>query len=183
MLGVVTKEADEIKNVFRLCGLVASSAFDKVELHPPLRDMHNWHLRYQHLVDEDDDREELCIHSPAWYLPEDIRSSLFYCLRHTLARAVAVYVAVLTNYMQELDDLKGLYNDDYITAIRSGGTGGSELELFAASRLHCCNIQVKTLNNGCKVISMYTYTVTSAPERFVLLVSVSTILQVNKMQI
>ncbi|EGZ08675.1 hypothetical protein PHYSODRAFT_524083, partial [Phytophthora sojae] len=150
---IATKDPKEIKKAFRLCGLVVGSSFDKTSLHPPLRelisssiDMHERHLRYLHLVgdDEEDEREPICLQPPAWYLPEDTHSSLFCCLRHSLASSIADYAHVLTSYMRELDDLKGLFDDNYITSLRNGERDGSELEIFAAAQLHSCNIQVKT---------------------------------------
>eukprot|EP00644_Phytophthora_capsici_P003907 jgi/Phyca11/108553/e_gw1.15.792.1 len=91
--------------------------------------MHEWHLRYQHLFDDaesDDDKEELCLQKPGWYTPEDIRSSLFCCLRHAFASA------------------------------------GSELVIFTAAQYHGCNIELKTLNYNCKVVSTFTYSVDDA---------------------
>ncbi|KAG3159471.1 hypothetical protein PI124_g4302 [Phytophthora idaei] len=88
----------------------------------------------------------------------DIQSSVFCCLRHSLASAVADDVNVLTSYMQELDDLNGLFDDDYITSIQNGENGGSKLGLFVAARLHCCNIQVQMLNDDCA------YTVANASQ-------------------
>ncbi|EEY60496.1 uncharacterized protein PITG_13191 [Phytophthora infestans T30-4] len=97
--------------------------------------MNEWHIRYQPLIDGDDsDREEICLQPPAWYLPEDCGSSLFCCLRHSLASTVADYASVLTSYMQELGELEGLFDDNY----------------------------VKTLDDECKVISTYTYTAADA---------------------
>ncbi|EGZ30705.1 hypothetical protein PHYSODRAFT_468638 [Phytophthora sojae] len=63
--------------------------------------------------------------------------------------------------MRELDDLKGLFDDNYITSLRNGERDGSELEIFAAAQLHSSNIQVKTLNDECRVTSAYTYAVTN----------------------
>ncbi|EGZ20969.1 hypothetical protein PHYSODRAFT_488972 [Phytophthora sojae] len=125
--------------------------------------MHEWHLRYQHLVgdDEEDEREQICLQPPAWYLPEDTHSSLFCCLRHSLASSIADYAHVLTSYMRELDDLKGLFDDNNITSLRNGERDGSEHEIFAAAQLHSCNIQVKTLNDECRVTSAYTFAVTN----------------------
>ncbi|KAG3013047.1 hypothetical protein PC123_g13437 [Phytophthora cactorum] len=120
--------------------------------------MHEWHQRYQHIVDGSDNREELCISPPGWYLPDDIHSSLFCCLRHSLGASCADYVSVLTDYMQELAELEGLFDDEYVASLRSGELAADELGLFAASRMHNCYIEVIKLNYDCKVISKYTYT-------------------------
>ncbi|EEY63464.1 uncharacterized protein PITG_21469 [Phytophthora infestans T30-4] len=120
--------------------------------------MYDWHQQYQHIVDATDEREELCISTPGWYIPEDTRTSLFCCLRRSLGASDSDYVVSLTEYMQNLNDLTGLFDDEYIASLRSGELAPGELELFAASRMHDCDIEVVTLNNECRVISKYTYT-------------------------
>ncbi|RAW42481.1 hypothetical protein PC110_g1332 [Phytophthora cactorum] len=102
-----TRTTKDIARAFQLCGLVAKAEFSVYKLHPPLREllsstvnMHEWHQWYQHIVDGSDDHEELCISPPGWYLPDDIHSSLFCCLRHSLGASYADYVSVLTDYMQ-----------------------------------------------------------------------------------
>ncbi|GMF23226.1 unnamed protein product [Phytophthora fragariaefolia] len=111
--------------------------------------MHEWHVRYEHLISENDDREELSVSLPIWYLPEDIRTSLFNCLRYHLASAPADYVTVLTEFMEELTDLQGLFDKEYINAIRNSDAAPGELELFAALQIHGCDVEVKTLNKTC----------------------------------
>ncbi|EEY64409.1 uncharacterized protein PITG_21417 [Phytophthora infestans T30-4] len=127
--------------------------------------MHEWHLRYQHLFDDDDsdvDKEGLCLQKPAWYTPEDIRSSLFCCLRHAFARYEDDYLTDLTQYMQELEELSNLFDEDYLVSIRNEQSDGSELVIFAAAQYHGCNIELKTLNYNCKVVSTFTYSVDDA---------------------
>eukprot|EP00644_Phytophthora_capsici_P019232 jgi/Phyca11/131954/e_gw1.122.28.1 len=121
--------------------------------------MNEWHLRYQHIVDENDDREELCVAQPTWYLPEDMRTSLFCCLCYSSGEQLHEYIDVLTEYMSNLQDLDGLFDIDYITSLKNGETLPGELELFAAAHMHHWNIEVKTLDEDCKVVSEYTYTV------------------------
>lgn len=169
---IATRTAEDTRKAFRVCGIVERSKFDKSELHPPLRelldssiDMHEWHLRYQHLFDDDDsddDKEGLCLQKPAWYTPEDIRSSLFCCLRHAFARYEDDYLTDLTQYMQELEELSGLFDEDYLVSIRNEQSDGSELVIFAAAQYHGCNIELKTLNYNCKVVSTFTYSVDDA---------------------
>ncbi|KAG2776363.1 hypothetical protein PC116_g4380 [Phytophthora cactorum] len=59
--------------------------------------------------------------------------------------------------MQELEELELLFNDVYVASLRRGELAAGELELFAASRMHNCDIEVIKLNYDCKVISKYTY--------------------------
>ncbi|EGZ27752.1 hypothetical protein PHYSODRAFT_476323 [Phytophthora sojae] len=168
---VNTQDADTISKAFRVCGLTVHRTFDMEGLHPSLRDLLNssiqldeWYQKYENLRDEDDgdDREEICINPPHWYIPSDIPASLFLCLYFSLASAVYDYKTVLTEFMTTLEDLAGLLDDDYLDAIRDGRQAIWELELFAALRFHSCNIDLKTLNYNCRVISTCTYTVPDA---------------------
>ncbi|KAG2962264.1 hypothetical protein PC118_g21517 [Phytophthora cactorum] len=144
-----TKTTEDIARALQLCGLVAKAEFNVDKVHPPLREllrstvnMHEWHQRYQHIADGSDDREELCISPPGWYLMDDIHSSLFCCLRHSLGASYADYESVLTDYIQELEGPEGLFDDEYVASLRSGELAAGELELFAASRMHICDIEV-----------------------------------------
>ncbi|KAG4046344.1 hypothetical protein PC123_g18277 [Phytophthora cactorum] len=74
--------------------------------------------RYQHIADGSDDREEL------------------------LGASYADYESVLTDYIQELEGPEGLFDDEYVASLRSGELAAGELELFAASRMHICDIEV-----------------------------------------
>ncbi|KAG2803386.1 hypothetical protein PC111_g18707 [Phytophthora cactorum] len=142
-------EHHQLEQQLHLCGLVAKAEFNVDKVHPPLREllrstvnMHEWHQRYQHIADGSDDREELCISPPGWYLMDDIHSSLFCCLRHSLGASYADYESVLTDYIQELEGPEGLFDDEYVASLRSGELAAGELELFAASRMHICDIEV-----------------------------------------
>ncbi|KAG3128825.1 hypothetical protein C6341_g24399 [Phytophthora cactorum] len=148
-LATPTKTTEDIARALQLCGLVAKAEFNVDKVHPPLREllrstvnMHEWHQRYQHIADGSDDREELCISPPGWYLMDDIHSSLFCCLRHSLGASYADYESVLTDYIQELEGPEGLFDDEYVASLRSGELAAGELELFAASRMHICDIEV-----------------------------------------
>eukprot|EP00644_Phytophthora_capsici_P017120 jgi/Phyca11/122766/e_gw1.48.364.1 len=121
--------------------------------------MDEWHQRYQALVSNVDDREELCIANPAWYIPEDIRRSLFFCLQHGIGADTPDYVASLIQYMKTLEDLDGLFDEAYLKALQDGEIPGGELELFAAVRKHRCNIEVKTLDEDCRVVEAFAYSV------------------------
>lgn len=150
---MASKTAADTQKAFRLCGLVAKESFAPDELHPPLKallepdlDVTSWLAAYRHLLAEADDREQLTIAPPAWYLPDDERSSLFHCLLHGLGTPMVDYVDILTKYMQSLSDLDGLIDSDYLEAIRQGERAPEELEIYAASKLHCWNIEVKTVD-------------------------------------
>ncbi|KAG3140865.1 hypothetical protein PI126_g15760 [Phytophthora idaei] len=160
-----TRTTKDIARDFQLCGLVAKAEFSVYKLHPPLREllsstvnMHEWHQWYQHIVDGSDDHEELCISPPGWYLPDYIHSSLFCCLRHSLGASYADYASVLTDYIQELEELEGLFDDEYVASLRSVELAVGDLELFPASRKLNCDIEVIKINYDCKVISKYTHT-------------------------
>ncbi|KAG2797647.1 hypothetical protein PC116_g25875 [Phytophthora cactorum] len=149
LVWAATKTTEDIARALQLCGLVAKAEFNVDKVHPPLREllrstvnMHEWHQRYQHIADGSDDREELCISPPGWYLMDDIHSSLFCCLRHSLGASYADYESVLTDYIQELEGPEGLFDDEYVASLRSGELAAGELELFAASRMHICDIEV-----------------------------------------
>ncbi|KAF1778281.1 hypothetical protein GQ600_12908 [Phytophthora cactorum] len=43
--------------------------------------------------------------------------------------------------MQELAELEGLFDDEYVASLRSGELAADELGLFAASRMHNCYIE------------------------------------------
>ncbi|KAG3030801.1 hypothetical protein PC120_g3482 [Phytophthora cactorum] len=129
LVWAATKTTEDIARALQLCGLVAKAEF-------------NVDKRYQHIADGSDDREELCISPPGWYLMDDIHSSLFCCLRHSLGASYADYESVLTDYIQELEGPEGLFDDEYVASLRSGELAAGELELFAASRMHICDIEV-----------------------------------------
>ncbi|OWZ09465.1 hypothetical protein PHMEG_00017828 [Phytophthora megakarya] len=135
------KTAADIKRAFRVRGLVTKEEFDVKELHPPLRE----------LIESTIDLEEW---HQSWYLPQKASSSLYRCLRFSLAPSTADYPTLLTEFMIDLEELNGLFDVDYITVIRD-----RTIEwLFAASHFHKCSIEVKTLNDNCKVMSTFTYT-------------------------
>ncbi|KAF1784263.1 hypothetical protein GQ600_5039 [Phytophthora cactorum] len=94
-----------------------------------------------------------------WYLPDEERSSLFSCLIHGLGTGRDDFVADLTDYMATLEDLEGLVDATYLDNIRHGEADPGELELYASSKLHNWNIEVKTVNADCKVVSTFIYSV------------------------
>ncbi|KAE8915978.1 hypothetical protein PF005_g5451 [Phytophthora fragariae] len=116
-----TRTQDDIKKAFQLCGLVPKEMFDEEKLHQPLReilvpdfDLESWNESYQHLLEQTDDREQLCPAAPEWYLPYDERVSLFACLIHGLGPARDDFIADLCDYMASLDDLDDLVNATYL---------------------------------------------------------------------
>lgn len=85
---------------------------------------------------------------------------MFGCLRHSVASNKDDYVTALTEY----SELSGLFDEEYIASIRYGERDGSELEIYAASRYHKCDIELKTLNYDCKVVSTFMYSVEGASQ-------------------
>ncbi|ETL27578.1 hypothetical protein L916_18884 [Phytophthora nicotianae] len=50
--------------------------------------------------------------------------------------SVYEYAMTLTNYMATLDDLDGLLDDKYLADVREGRAIPTELEIYAASKMH-----------------------------------------------
>ncbi|KAG2843005.1 hypothetical protein PC129_g1597 [Phytophthora cactorum] len=119
--------------------------------------MNRWHASYQHLLEQADDLEQLCLSAPEWYLPDEERSGLFSCLIHGLGAGRDDFVADLTDYMATLEDLEGLVDATYLDSIRHGEADPGELELYASSKLHNWNTEVKTVNADYKVVSTFIY--------------------------
>ncbi|KAE8966458.1 hypothetical protein PR002_g28358 [Phytophthora rubi] len=120
---VASKDSASIKRAFTLCGLVNKQEFDTDDLHPPLRellaadvDMELWNQQYRNLAGTDD-REQLDISAPRWYLPDNRVSSLFCCLLHGIGTPLNEYVAELTSYMETVRDLDGLFDAGYMAGI------------------------------------------------------------------
>ncbi|EEY69979.1 uncharacterized protein PITG_06527 [Phytophthora infestans T30-4] len=140
-------DASSIVRAFALCGLVRKEDFNVKALHPPLRDllaadvdMDRWNQQYSDLVAADD-REQLDIATPTWYLPDDSTSSLFCCLLHGIQTHILDYTAQLTIYMETLKDLERLFDDRYLDRIRNGTEDPGELELYAAAHMHNWDIE------------------------------------------
>jgi len=174
---MATWTSDDIKKAFQLCGLVPQETFSEERLHQPLReilapdfDLERWNASYEHLLEQSDDREQLCPAAPEWYLPDDERSSLFSCLIHGLGTVRDDFFADLCDYMASLDDLDGLVDASYLGSIRNGDADPGELEIYSASKLHNWNIEVKTVNTACKVVSTFMYNV-EHPDKVVQLVT------------
>ncbi|OWZ17650.1 hypothetical protein PHMEG_0008377 [Phytophthora megakarya] len=99
--------------------------------------------------------------------PEEASSSLYRRLHFSLGLFTADYTSLLTEFMNDLEVIHGLFNADYITSTRDRTIEWGELELFAASPFHKSSIEVKTLNDNCKVMSTFTYTVPQATKKTV----------------
>ncbi|KAG2774369.1 hypothetical protein Pcac1_g14891 [Phytophthora cactorum] len=61
--------------------------------------------------------------------------------------------------MATLEDLEGLVDATYLDNIRHGEADPGELELHASSKFYNWNIEVKTVNTDCKVVSTFIYSV------------------------
>ncbi|KAF1787223.1 PH domain-like [Phytophthora cactorum] len=59
--------------------------------------------------------------------------------------------------MATLEDLEGLVDATYLDSIRHGEADPGELELYASSKLHNWNTEVKTVNADYKVVSTFIY--------------------------
>ncbi|KAE9292938.1 hypothetical protein PF008_g24929, partial [Phytophthora fragariae] len=78
------------------------------------------------------------------------------------------YVAALTNYMANLEDLDGLLDEAYLDLVRAGDTMPGELEIDAAMKMHAWNITLKTVDDACRLVSSFTYSVENATKDLVL---------------
>ncbi|KAG2916984.1 hypothetical protein PC119_g12857 [Phytophthora cactorum] len=121
--------------------------------------MDRWHASYQHLLEQAEDLEQLFPSAPEWYLPDEERSSLFSCLIHGLGTGRDDFVADLTDYMATLEDLERLVDATYLDNIQHCEADPGELELYASSKFYNWNIEVKTVNTDCKVVSTFIYSV------------------------
>ncbi|ETN17678.1 hypothetical protein PPTG_21674 [Phytophthora nicotianae INRA-310] len=162
--GSPSRRVDDIKKAFTLCGVEPKTSFNRDKLHQPLKDllasdldMEKWHASYQHIRGEADDREQLCVAAPSLYLPDNERSSLFYCLLFGVSIAVDDFVYELVSYMKNLEDLSGLIDELYLDELQQGNTDPGELEIHAASKLHSWNVVVTAVDKDCKVGSKFTY--------------------------
>ncbi|KAE9318213.1 hypothetical protein PF008_g18549, partial [Phytophthora fragariae] len=106
-------------------------------LHAPLKALLSadfneqaWHAAYKHLMNEDSERELVRVSAPDWYIPDNENSSLFCCLSFGLDLSEYEYVAALTNYMANLEDLDGLLDEAYLDLVRAGDTMPGELEIY-----------------------------------------------------
>ncbi|ETK74460.1 hypothetical protein L915_18750, partial [Phytophthora nicotianae] len=163
---VASRRVDVIKKAFTLCGVEPKTSFNRDKLHQPLKyllasdlDMEKWHESYQHILDEADDREQLCVAAPSLYLPDNETSSLFYCLLFGVSIAVDDFVYELVSYMKNLEDLSGLIDELYLDELQQENTDPGEFEIHAASRLHSWNVVVTAVDKDCKVVSKFTYEV------------------------
>ncbi|ETI32047.1 hypothetical protein F442_20871 [Phytophthora nicotianae P10297] len=77
--------------------------------------------RRNYTTKEADDQEQLCVEAPSWYLPDNEKSSLFYCLLFGVSIAVDYFVYELVSYMKKLEDLSGLMLEPSVSSI-----GGSD---------------------------------------------------------
>ncbi|KAE9273620.1 hypothetical protein PR003_g29849 [Phytophthora rubi] len=82
--------------------------------------------------------------------------------------SVYEYVAALTNYMANLEDLDGLLDEAYLDLVRAGDTMPGELEIYAASKMHAWNITLKTVDDASRLVSSFTYRVENATKDLVL---------------
>ncbi|POM76576.1 Hypothetical protein PHPALM_6175 [Phytophthora palmivora] len=89
-----------------------------------------------------------------WYLPDNERTSLFFCLINGIGTPQDNFIADRTDYMDSLNDLEGLLIP-YLSYIMGGDADPGELELFTASKLYTLSIEVKTVDADCKVVSTF----------------------------
>ncbi|EGZ17595.1 hypothetical protein PHYSODRAFT_502885 [Phytophthora sojae] len=172
---VASKDPAEVKKAFGLCGIVAKERFSMDRLHAPLKailssdfNMHAWHTAYQHLVNDDSERELVRVFAPDWYIPDNERRSLFCWLSFSLDMSVPEYAEALTTYMATLVDLTGLLDDEYLVSVRKGLMAPGELEIYAASKMHGWNITLKTVDEGSRLTSSFVYAAENATKDVVL---------------
>ncbi|EGZ23295.1 hypothetical protein PHYSODRAFT_412239, partial [Phytophthora sojae] len=130
--------------------------------------MHTWHTVYQHLVNDDSERELVRVSAPDWYIPDNERSSLFCCLSFGLDMSVPEYAEALTTYMATLVDLTGLLDDEYLVSVRKGLMAPGELEIYAASKMHGWSITLKTVDEGSRLTFSFVYAAENATKDVVL---------------
>ncbi|KAG2773997.1 hypothetical protein Pcac1_g15152 [Phytophthora cactorum] len=70
-----------------------------------------------------------------------------------------LHLWILDHYMATLEDLERLVDATYLDNIQHCEADPGELELYASSKLHNWNIEVKTVNADCKVVSTFIYSV------------------------
>ncbi|KAG6953209.1 hypothetical protein JG688_00012939 [Phytophthora aleatoria] len=85
---VTSKDTSRIKRAFTLCGLLRKQSCSVEALCLPVRDLlvvdvdlNRWNELYRDPADSDD-RKQLDIAAPLWYLPDHRLSSFFGCLLH-----------------------------------------------------------------------------------------------------
>ncbi|KAL3690532.1 hypothetical protein R1sor_016841 [Riccia sorocarpa] len=155
----------------------AAEDFRVESLHPPLRalldenyDPVEWSRQYMELVGEmEDAREELIIIAPQWFLPSSETFSLIECLLRVTDPVEAfspekceAYLALLVDYMKNLDDLKDIFIEEEAEKLISGQKCCDEMVVYAASKLETWNISITSIDGDCKVMNRFQYIVTGS---------------------
>ncbi|POM71349.1 hypothetical protein PHPALM_12098 [Phytophthora palmivora] len=65
----------------------------------------------------------------------------------------------MDEWHRRYEDFLEVVDDQYMNSLRDGEVSGGELEIFAEAHMHHCNIEVKTLNDDCRVVESFIYTV------------------------
>lgn len=163
-----SKNAAQIQNAFRICGLVPRSEFNFEALHLPLKDLlkadfdvNNWNQLYLSELSPStgeglfkDVYEE-----PIWFFPTDEKDSFYKCIckKKQIIDGITAYKLKLIAFMRQLEDITDLTDDEYFDQLGKEGSTVTSAELFAVSKMENWSINVKDPETG--IVETYKNTI------------------------